>query len=306
MSAPLLTNFEASGFCQLGSVVPRELTDAILTGVLADRVLSSEVFLSQQGFEKAPEFRGVNPRPGRNVLEHIPELIEELEALPLITDFLRSLLGNAYQILDRKIVCGVPDHWLDQWLRDRIEGKPVNNLGAYVKPEYRDMTFFYGIDFHQDLIDWPGKEPDFITLYVYLEDVSAEHAPILLLPNSYSLGATKFPHDLSQVSADERVWRYSSEHGASIETAETEITGRAGSVTAWHACTLHGTAPVSGRKARLSLRYLIRSTSKNTNPCVLQRINKGIQAPLMLAATREDQNQMGEVVVERNYIWSSR
>ena len=274
LSASLLTDFEASGFCQLGPVVPRELTDAILTGVLEDRVLSSEVFLSQEGFEKAPEFRGVNPRPGRNILEHIPDLIEELEALPPITDFLRSLLGNAYQILDRKIVCGVPDHWLDQWLRNRIAGKPVNNLGAFVKPDYRDMTFFYGIDFHQDLIDWPGKEPDFITLYVYLGDVSDEDAPILLLPNSYSLGAAKFPHDLSQGSTGERVWRYSSEHGASVVTTEKEITGVAGSVTAWHACTLHGTAPVSGREARLSLRYLIRSTSKTTNPCVLQRINK--------------------------------
>ena len=287
-------------------MVPLELTDAILSGVLADRVLSSEVFLSQEGFAKAPEFRGVNPRPGRNVLEQIPDLVEELEALAPITDFLRSLLGNTYHILDRKIVCGVPDHWLDQWLRDRIAGKPVNNLGAYVKPDYRDMTFFYGIDFHQDLIDWPGKEPDFITLYVYLADVSHAHAPILLLPNSYSLGATKFPHDLIQVSADERVWRYSSEYGASIETAEKEIIGGAGSVTAWHACTLHGTAPVSGLKARLSLRYLIRSASTNTKPSVLQRINTGIQAPLTLATTREDQNQMGEVVVERNHIWSSR
>ena len=84
MSASLLTDFEVNGFCQLGSVVPRELTDAIVTGVQADRVLSSQVFLSQEGFEKAPEFRGVNPRAGRNVLEHIPDLIEELEALPPI------------------------------------------------------------------------------------------------------------------------------------------------------------------------------------------------------------------------------
>lgn len=287
-------------------MVPRRLTDSILTAVLSNRVLSSEVFLSQAAFEAAPEFRGVNPRPGRNVLEHIPDLIEELEALSPITAFLRSLLGNTYQILDRKIVCGVPKHWLEPWLQDRIMGKPVNNLGAYVKPGYRDMTFFYGIDFHQDLIDWPGKESDFITLYIYLEDVSDKHAPILLLPKSYSLGATKFPHDLSQVSADNCLWRYTSELGTSIDTAEEEITGVAGSVTAWHACTLHGTAPVSGREARFSLRYLIQSTNKKTTPCVLQRINKGIQAPLTLAATRGDQNKMGEVVVERNHIWSSR
>ncbi len=306
MSASLLTDFEASGFCQIGPVVPRELADAILTGILADRVLSSEVFLSQEGFEKAPEFRGVNPRPGRNVLEQVPDLIEELEALPPITDFLRSLLGNTYKILDRKIVCGVPKHWLEPWLQDRIMGKPVNNLGPYVKPAFRDMTFFYGIDFHQDLIDWPNNQPDFITLYVYLENVSGEDAPILLLPKSYTLGATKFPHDLSQKSAPERLWQYNSEHGASIKTHEKEITGEAGSVTAWHACALHGTAPVTGRRPRLSLRYLIRSNFENNNHSVLQSINEQIEAPLTLSSSREDQNKMGEVIVERNHIWSSR
>ena len=306
MSASLLRDFEATGFCQLGPIVPRELTDAILNGVLSGRVLSREVFLSQTAFERAPEFRGVNPRPGRNVLEQLPDLIQELEALPSITRFVSRLLGNAYQILDRKVVCGVPKHWLEPWLQDRIMGKPVNNLGAYVKPAFRDMTFFYGIDFHQDLIDWPNHQPDFITLYVYLEDVSAEDAPILLLPKSYTLGATKFPHDLSQISAAERLWRYNNEHSASIETHEKEITGEAGSVTAWHACTLHGTAPVTGCRPRLSLRYLIRSDVENDNPSALEHINEQIEAPLTLSSTREDQNKMGEVIVERNHIWSSR
>ena len=61
----------------------------------------------------------------------------------------------------------VPD-----WLKARILGNPVNNLGAYVRPQYRDVTYFYGIDFHQDLIDYKAREADFLTLYVYLHPVT--------------------------------------------------------------------------------------------------------------------------------------
>ena len=66
-------------------------------------------------------------------------------------------VGEGYEILNKKIVCGVPESSVPPWLRARILGNPVNNLGAYVRPEYRDITYFYGIDFHQDLIDYKNR-----------------------------------------------------------------------------------------------------------------------------------------------------
>ncbi len=101
-------------------------------------------------------------------------------------------------MIDRKIVCGVPAKSIPAWLKARIIGNPVNNLGAYVKPQYRDVTYFYGIDFHQDLIDFKDRDADFITLYVYLHPVTRADAPLHVLENTHALGAAVFPHDLTK------------------------------------------------------------------------------------------------------------
>ena len=91
-----------------------------------------------------------------------------------------ALLGPGYEILNKKVVCGVPARSIPDWLKTRIHGNPVNNLGAYVRPQNRDVTYFYGIDFHQDLIDYKEREADFLTLYVYLHPVTRADAPLYL------------------------------------------------------------------------------------------------------------------------------
>ncbi len=94
----------------------------------------------------------MNPRPGRNLLERFEDRLALVEANPAIVAGLTALLGEGYELMDRKVVCGVPASVIPDWLKRRIAGNPVNNLGAFVKPQYRDATYFYGIDFHQDLI----------------------------------------------------------------------------------------------------------------------------------------------------------
>ena len=129
-----------------------------------------------------------------------------------------ALLGPGYEILNRKVVCGVPADAVPAWLRQRILGNPVNNLGAYVKPQYRDVTYFYGIDFHQDLIDYQAREADFITLYIYLHPVTRADAPLYLLEGSHALGGSVFPHDLTRTTED--AWRY--RNGAYGETTSRQ------------------------------------------------------------------------------------
>ena len=70
------------------------------------------------------------------------------------------------------------------------------NLGKYIKEEHRDLTYFKGIDFHQDIIDFPDRDPDFITAYIYLDKADTKTSPLYLIPNSFKLGATSFPHNL--------------------------------------------------------------------------------------------------------------
>ncbi|HMO43803.1 MAG TPA: hypothetical protein PKB04_10910, partial [Phenylobacterium sp.] len=171
-------------------------------------------------------------------LERYEDRLGFVEQVPHIVDALGALLGTDYEILNRKVVCGVPQSAVPEWLRRRILGNPVNNLGAYVRPDYRDITYFYGIDFHQDLIDYRDRPADFLTLYVYLHPVGPQDAPLFLLEGSHRFGGTVFPHDLRRDGAEE--WVYGDGAGRSLRTRQKVLTGPAGLAAIWHACTLHG------------------------------------------------------------------
>lgn len=91
----------------------------------------------------------------------------------------------------------MPDSWIPDWVIHEIDSLGVANLGPYIKPEFHDITYFHGIDFHQDLIDHPNRKADFITLYVYLDDVDEGMAPLAVVPRSHIFGATTFPHKIT-------------------------------------------------------------------------------------------------------------
>ena len=137
---------------------------SLLAKLRADRRYDSSLFQDEADFDADPQYRGVNPRPGRNQLERFGDDLGFVERSPQIVSGLTALLGPGYRIMDRKVVCGVPAKSIPPWLKARFAGNPVNNLGAYVKPHFRDVTYFYGIDFHQDLIDYKEREADFVTL----------------------------------------------------------------------------------------------------------------------------------------------
>ena len=153
----------------------------LLADLKAERRYDGSLFLSQTDFDADPQYRGVNPRPGRNLLEKYADKLSFVEQAPQIVSALTDLFGPDYELIDRKVVCGVPAKSIPDWLKARILGNPVNNLGAYVQPQFRDVTYFYGIDFHQDLIDFKDRDADFITLYVYLHPVTKADAPLHVL-----------------------------------------------------------------------------------------------------------------------------
>src|SRR5581483_11649771 len=208
------------------------------------------------------------------------------------------LLGGDYRLLDRKIVCGVPASAVPAWLKARITDNPVNNLGAYVRPEFRDVTYFYGIDFHQDLIDFKDRDADFVTLYVYLHEVGPHDAPLYLLEGSHALGATVFPHELARRGG---LWRYGDRAGGQRLCRQVMLTGPAGSAAVWHACTLHGTQPDAADNARLSLRYLF-AKAPGAGRTGLDRVNDTLRGPIRLASTRQDLDGRGAAKLKANSV----
>jgi len=256
----------------------------LLADIHADRAFDSGLFQDEADFLANPQHIGVNPRPGRNLLENFEDQLGFIERSSMITTALTDLLGPDYEIVNKKIVCGVPESVMPAWVKTLIAGNPVNNLGAFIKPEYRDITYFYGIDFHQDLIDFKDRDADFVTLYCYLHPVTRADAPLFLLDGSHRLGATVFPHDLTRTSGD--TWRYTDRKGGETEVQQRVLVGETGFTAVWHACTLHGTQPDAADHERISLRYLF--TRKAGSPAGIDAVNRALQGPLRLAGTRVD------------------
>lgn len=275
----------------------------LLADIRATRDFGANLFLTEAEFDADPQYKGVNPMPGRNLLERFEAKLGFVEQAPQITAGVTALLGPDYEILNKKVVCGVPQTSVPEWLRQRILGNPVNNLGAYVKPQYRDVTYFYGIDFHQDLIDYKDREADFLTLYVYLHPVTMADAPLYVLEGSHKLGGSMFPHDLTRLHGKPGAdvdWLYRNPPYGEAAVRQRVLTGETGFAAIWHACTLHGTQPDAADHERISLRYLL--ARRHPGPVGLDEINARLEGPLSLADTRNDLNAVGAAVIKANTV----
>jgi hypothetical protein len=272
--------------------------EALLADIRATRRFDESLFLSEAAFDADPQYTGVNPREGCNLLERFEDRLSFVERAPHVTEALTSLLDDGYEILNKKVVCGVPASAVPHWLKTRIHGNPVNNLGAYVRPEHRDITYFYGIDFHQDLIDYKAREADFLTLYVYLHPVGRADAPLFLLEGSHALGGSVFPHELTRTGPE--TWTYrNGEHGEA-QVRQQMLTGPTGFAAIWHACTLHGTQPDAADHERISLRYLV--ARLGTKGGGIDRVNATLRGPLSLSDTRVDLAADGSAAFRRNTV----
>lgn len=274
-----------------------EAAAALLSAFRSERRFDESLFLSEAEFDADPQHVGVNPRPGRNLLDRFEDRLGFVERAPHIVDGLTALLGEGYELLNRKVVCGVPARAIPAWLKARIEGNPVNNLGAYVKPPYRDVTYFYGIDFHQDLIDYKDRAADFVTLYVYLHPVTRHDAPLFLLRGSHRLGGSVFPHDLTRNGEG---WRYRNPGCGELDVEQMMLTGEAGFAAVWHACTLHGTQPDVADHERISLRYLF--ARGGAASAGIDRVNAALDGPLRLTDTRVDLAANGAAAIKANTV----
>jgi hypothetical protein len=298
LSTAVVEDFIRDGAHRFDHVLDNAAAAELLAAIRATRDFDGGLFLSEAEFDANPQHTGVNPRPGRNLLEQLEDKLGFVEQDPQIVEAVTALLGSDYETLMKKVVCGVPASAVPEWLRKRILGNPVNNLGAYVRPEYRDITYFYGIDFHQDLIDYKARQADFITLYVYLHPVTRSDAPLYLLEGSHILGGSVFPHDLRRTG--EATWLYGNGPHGEAEVRQRILTGGTGSVAMWHACTLHGTQPDAADDERISLRYLL--AKRQGGRTGLDEVNARLKGPLALADTRSDLAADGSAAIRRNTV----
>ena len=282
-----MNDFLEYGFHEFPGGVDAAAAGALSRTLRSRRNFDGTLFLEEEAYRANPVHLGVNPKPGRNILEHFTTELDFVERDPALVETLTAVLGDGYEILLKKLICGVPRSAVPEWVRKETADVVVNNLGPYIRPEYRDVTYFMGIDYHQDLVDWRNHPPDFVTLYVYLDAVGPDDAPLHILPSTHLLGATTLPH---KVSGTGNAIRYGNDDGSeTLTTSQKILVGGAGYTAFWHSLLLHGTQPVRSGNARISLRYLVRQKEGVTGT-LLDKANERIRGHRTLATTRVDYN----------------
>ena len=290
--------FLEDGFIDMGPVLDKNATRNLLDQIYASRSFSSALFINEEQHKTNPKYKKTNPGPGINFTEKVD--LSFIEENPSFRKAMTTVLGSDYKIILKKFIVGVPNNWIPDWVIRETSGLSASNLGPYIKPEFQDITYFHGIDFHQDLVDHPKRKSDFVTLYVYLDDVDDNMSPLAVVPKSHIFGATIFPHKITIHNGTNKL-TYDDRQGRKEEFEFKFLTGDAGNIYFWSALTLHGTQPEKVTTPRISLRYLI-ERSKSDEPCLIDELNTHINGPLVLESVRNDQEKSGKIDKKENTI----
>jgi len=301
LSTDAFDQFVLDGIGNLGAVLDKEQCLKLLDQVKATRDFSSELFLSEEDYEKNeknPSSARLNPGPGFNLAEEFN--LDFIERDPSIVHALKVVLGENYRINHKKFIVGMPHIWMPEWMGD----KGQHNLDKFIKPQFREMTYFRGVDLHQDAIDY-RRTPEIIgksiTLYIYLHDVTTSHAPLYFVPGSHKFGHTAFPHNIETLG-DNKI-EYTDDNGHSAVLPHIVLTGSTGTVNFWSNYSLHGTKPVDEDIPRFSLRYLI-SKDHPEQPGKVDEIVANLQGPEYLGddKRRKDLDENGNVIVRKSLL----
>ena len=104
----VISDFINTGAHLFPEALDGEAAADLLAKIRSLRHFDGDLFLSESAFDADPLYVGVNPRPGRNLLERFEADLGFVEQNPRIVAGLSALLGPDYAILNKKVVCGVP------------------------------------------------------------------------------------------------------------------------------------------------------------------------------------------------------
>lgn len=243
----------------------------------------NHLFMSEVAFKKNPQIRKTNPGKGiQNLAEEFD--LNFIEKNQHVVEVLNSVLGKNYEILLKKFIIGIPKTMIPEWILDITSKELVGNLNKFILPKYRKSTYFYGIDYHMDYIDLPNNKGDFITLYVYLDNVTKNSSPLNVVLKSQYFGATNFPHMIEKLK-NKISYGINSKNKKVFKVKQ--LTGKAGDFSLWSCYNLHGTNPMKAKTPRISLRYLIKSKNSKNNS-LMNILRNNIKFKKIIKITRTD------------------
>ena len=289
-------NFKKNGVENLGELFDKKECKKLLNSIRRNRNLN-KLFISPKNFKEALYTKGYNPKPGKNLLEKLNSSF--IFDNHKFEQQMKRILGNYYRILDYKLVMGFPQSHIPEWIKKKVVGSHSVNLAKFIKPKFRDITYFYGIDFHQDIIDFPDRLSNFVTVYIYLDKVDINCSPLHVIPNSHIGGATSFPHNLENKKKN---IIYKPNKNKKVRSKIKKLLGGAGSTFVWHPFILHGTQPQKYDKPRISVRILVEKNRQSDLKCEIDNVNKKIKGNLSLIKVRNHLDKKGKDVKKNNLI----
>ena len=276
--------FLKKGIVEFNQLLNEKKCNDLYKKIIKNRLWGSNLFKSQKVFEKKQQYKKTNPGKGKfNLAEKFD--LNFIENSKEIKSILNNILGKDYEIVIKKFVVAVPESWIPSWLKQKVNNSLAPNLGPFIKNKYRDVTYFRGIDYHMDQIDFPNQPSDFITLYIYLNDTTSKMSPLNILEGSHIFGQTKFPHIIKKCQNNNYL-RYGTKLNNLKRFKKKKLVGKSGTVYVWSNLTLHGTQPQENKDDfRISLRYIIRKSNKVSKTTEINNLIKNV---LPIKTMRDD------------------
>lgn len=276
--------FLKKGIVEFNQLLNEKKCNDLYKKIIKNRLWGSNLFKSQKVFEKKQQYKKTNPGKGKfNLAEKFD--LNFIENSKEIKSILKKILGKDYEIVIKKFVVAVPESWIPSWLKQKVNNSLAPNLGPFIKNKYRDVTYFRGIDYHMDQIDFPNQPSDFITLYIYLNDTTSKMSPLNILEGSHIFGQTKFPHIIKKCQNNNYL-RYGTKLNNLKRFKKKKLVGKSGTVYVWSSLTLHGTQPQENKDDfRISLRYIIRKSNKVSKTTEINNLIKNV---LPIKTMRDD------------------
>lgn len=282
-----IANYPENGCADFGTVVDPVACAKLRTWINERRPVNKEIFYaSEEEFRKKGRWERYAPgRTDHNLLIDPTLDLSFIEKNPSFLEMLQQFCGPDYFIFKKSIIRSMPRWATPDWLLDYVMDVGRPNMNPFVRDEFQDVQYFLYTDFHQDKT---RPESDFVTVYIYLDDVDPQYSALQILTGSHKFGMTVYPHSVRRSVRDKNIWFYSDGLGNHMKCPMKTVTGGPGSISAFHCMTLHGTGFNDSPNPRISLRYLIFKGDAKPRDCLQDQANARVIGPMRILHSRLD------------------
>ena len=147
-----LDEFSEDGFVNFGKILKNSECDKVAKLIIDSRPWDKSIFREYDEVFGSKRHLNVIPlKDGFNLAEKVD--LKFIESDKTFTSTIEKILGEKYECILKKFVVTATQSIMPDWLKEVSKKKLDGHLNQYLKPEFRDISYFSGIDYHMDLID---------------------------------------------------------------------------------------------------------------------------------------------------------